>query len=319
MSPKNIIVDVDAGHDDAVALILLLSAHRNHQIVIKAITCVAGNTDIDNVIKNVYRTLEVCDTTDIPVYRGACSPLISIDGSVECRYHGNDGFGDVLKDTPDISKLQKKHAVIAIRDIVTENPNKISVVCLAPLTNIALAIKLFPEILNDVKEFYVMGGNSKAQGNVTSQAEFNFYSDPESAHILFKSNFKPLWLLPWETCLKSDVSMDWRINVLGKINSKPMQFINTVENAIFAKNPKTQYYRPCDGLLAGLVLNPAMNKQCTEYHADVELTGSKTRGQVVLDHLENNKPNIFLIDDTDTDIFKEQLYTAFSSFCGKQK
>lgn len=64
-SPKSIIVDCDAGTDDALALIILLAAHRSKKINVKAVTCVNGNTVVDNVVKNVFRTLQVCEITDV--------------------------------------------------------------------------------------------------------------------------------------------------------------------------------------------------------------------------------------------------------------
>ncbi|KMQ91371.1 pyrimidine-specific ribonucleoside hydrolase riha, partial [Lasius niger] len=208
-APKSIIVDCDAGLDDALALIVLLAGHVDFKIEIKAVTCVNGNTNVDNVVKNVFRTLDVCECQEIPVYRGAYSPLLSTPNAKETAsegYHGTDGFGDVYTDQPDTSRLQKEHAVCALHRITSEDPGNVSVVCLGPLTNIAMAMKMYPEFINNVKEFFVMGGNSTGQGNITSQAEFNFYADPESAHIVLNSNAKQLWLLPWEACLKSQIT-----------------------------------------------------------------------------------------------------------------
>lgn len=167
MFEKSIIVDCDAGIDDALALIILVSAHKQNKVQIKAITCVNGNTTVDNVVKNVFRTLEVCNATDIPVFRGACSPLLSIkstNATADQQYYGSDGFGDIYKNNVDTSKLQSEHAVCALNRIVSENPGKITVVCLGPLTNIALTMKMYPEFINNVKELYVMGGNST--GNI---------------------------------------------------------------------------------------------------------------------------------------------------------
>lgn len=82
------------------------------------------------------------------------------DKAAELQYHGRDGFGDVYDTQVDTSKLQKEHAVHALNRIVSEEPDEMTILCLGPLTNIALAIKLYPEFAGDVKELYVMGGNS---------------------------------------------------------------------------------------------------------------------------------------------------------------
>ncbi|XP_057335852.1 inosine-uridine preferring nucleoside hydrolase-like isoform X1 [Microplitis mediator] len=313
---KKVIVDCDGGYDDAVSLILMINAHKKKSIDLKAITCVTGNTDIDNVVKNVSRILDACDSKDIPVYRGADSSLISIESlavkATEVRYHGHDGFGDVFTDEVDVSYLQKDHAVIALHKLITDNPNEISVVCLAPLTNIALAIKIYPDILKNVKDFYIMGGNSAGLGNTTPQAEFNFYADPESAHILLQSNIKPLWLFPWETCLKSDITIEWRENELGKLKeNKKLKLIKTVEDGIYKNKIKRQVYRPCDAFCASAFINPEVIKDYNSCNADVELQGLKTRGFVAIDHLETKKPNINLVTDLDFEEFKTLMLDAF--------
>ncbi|KAG5314015.1 IUNH hydrolase, partial [Acromyrmex insinuator] len=315
---RNIIVDCDAGIDDALALIVLLASHTTKRLNIKAITCVNGNTKVSNVVRNVFRTLHVCDCTDIPVYRGAYSSLLDTPNAKETAsecYHGKDGFGDIFTDDPDTSKLQEEHAVCALHRITSEEPGNISVICLGPLTNIAMTIKLFPEFVNNVKELFVMGGNSTAQGNITAQAEFNFYADPESVHIVLNSINKPLWLLPWESCLEARITHEWRRDVLGKIDKPCVHMMNKIEESRRLQAKKYfPYYTVCDAFLAGIVLIPRMAKNVVPWHADIELNGNKTRGQVVLDHLLSDKPNVNLIHSFDSEIFKEILLNAVNTF-----
>ncbi|XP_011314806.1 inosine-uridine preferring nucleoside hydrolase-like [Fopius arisanus] len=312
---KKVIVDCDAGYDDAIALIMLIAAHKRKQLEIKAVTCVNGNTKLDNVVKNVFRILKTCNALDIPVYKGARSALVVVESSKkaeEILYHGDDGFGDVFSDDVDISKLQSDHAVIGLHEIITKNPNEISLVCLGPLTNIALAMKVYPEILDIIKDFYVMGGNSTAVGNASAQAEFNFYADCESVHIVLGSNIKPLWLLPWESCTKSTITHEWRDNILGKESSEPVEMLNKIEGGIYSRRVKKSTYRPCDAFLAACLINPELITKQTDYHADIELAGTKTRGQVVLDHLQNNKPNVHLIEELDFQKYEELMYSSFT-------
>lgn len=320
-APKNIIVDCDAGIDDALALFILLTGHKEALVNVKAITCVNGNTTVNNVVKNVFRTLHVHECTDIPVYRGAYSSLLDTSNSEETgseHYHGYDGFGDTFTDEVDTSKLQKEHAAYALHKFTSESPDDISVVCLGPLTNVALAIKLYPEFLDNVKEFFVMGGNSTGQGNITSQAEFNFYADPESVHIVLNRNNKPLWLLPWESCLKSRITHEWRREVLGKEDNPCVRMLNRIEDSRAAKvKKKFVHYIMCDAFLAGIVLVPRIAKDVVLWHADIELGGDKTRGQVVLDHLILNKPNVNLIHDFDSEMLKELLLNAAQSYLRK--
>lgn len=314
MEKKLLIVDCDAGIDDALALVILAGAHKVNKIKLLAVTCVNGNTGVDNVVSNVFRTLKVCGIEDVAVYKGACSQLLSTENaavSAAERVHGGDGLGDVFTDKPDISKLEKEHAVHALYRIVSENTGQISIACLGPLTNIALAIKLYPDFIKHVKEFYVMGGNYTAQGNVTAQAEFNFYADPESVHIFLSNNVKPHYLLPWETCTQSAISPEWRTQVLGKMNTPQTRLLDAIEHNLYSDDKQAfVMYRPCDAILAGIVLRPDMAKKMVKYHADIELMGLRTRGQVLIDHLRSREPNVDLVIDFDSEIFKELLIFA---------
>ncbi|XP_051173343.1 inosine-uridine preferring nucleoside hydrolase-like [Leptopilina boulardi] len=314
MKPEKIIVDCDAGTDDALSLILLIEAHKLNKIELLGITCVNGNTSVDNVVSNVFRTLEVCNGNDIPVYKGAYSSLLNMENKNKTdeniKYHGSDGFGDVFQNEPDINKLKSEHAVCALEKIVSQFPDEVSILALGPLTNIALAIKMYPNFANNVKRFYVMGGNYTALGNTTPQAEFNFFSDPESAHILLCSTNK-LWLFPWETCLKSQVTNEWRKEVFGQIDTPVVHLMNAIEAEILSSPEKMlPFYTPCDVFLAAVVLNPKMVTNLVPYHIDIELNGNKTRGMVVIDHFMTNESNAHIIKDFDSEIFKNFLLFA---------
>ncbi|XP_046736193.1 pyrimidine-specific ribonucleoside hydrolase RihA-like [Diprion similis] len=313
MERKLVIVDCDAGIDDALALILLAGAHKLNKIQLLAVTCVNGNTNVENVVNNVFRTLQTCGLADIPVYKGAYSPLLSTESARIAAtelFHGPDGFGNMFIDKPDTSKLQKEHAVHALYRMVCENPGEVSITCIGPLTNIALAIKLYPDFISKVKEFYVMGGNYTAQGNITAQAEFNFYSDPESVHIFLANNIKPHVLLPWETCMKYAVDPKWKNHVFGKIDTPEVRLMDTLHEFYLNNNKGYAIHKPCDAILAAIVLRPDMATKLIEHHADIELTGCRTRGQVVIDHLESNKPNTSTVIEYDSEIFKELLILA---------
>ncbi|XP_015603973.1 uncharacterized protein C1683.06c [Cephus cinctus] len=314
MERRKVIIDCDGGTDDALALVILIAAHNIDKIEIIGITCVNGNTNLDNVVKNVFRTLQICNASSIPVFKGAHSPFLATENAKRTameRFHGTDGFGDIYTDEPDISRLQTEHAVDALHGLTANNPGEVTVICLGPLTNIALTIKMFPKFLEFVKDFYIMGGNHTAQGNITAQAEFNFYADPESVHMVLSSNDKPLWLIPWETCLRSNISHKWRHEVFSQIDTPVVKMMNDIEHKVYSQSKKVKpFYSPCDAFVAGVFLRPDMAKTVVEYHADIELNGMLTRGQVVLDHLKSNKPNVYLITDIDFELFQELLIFA---------
>lgn len=103
-----------------------------------------------------------------------------------------------------MSLIQEKHAVSAIYDIVSNNPGLITIISVGPLTNLALAYKMYPEITLQIKDIFIMGGNHLGVGNLTRTAEFNFHADPESAHIVLDKSKCVVTILPWEACLEKN-------------------------------------------------------------------------------------------------------------------
>ncbi|KAJ8672675.1 hypothetical protein QAD02_003935 [Eretmocerus hayati] len=314
MDCHKIIVDCDSGTDDALALAMLIGAHKRKKVEILAITCTHGNTSIENVITNVFRVLGCCDALDIPVYKGAHSPLLTTENTKiadEKKWHGFDGFGDVCNDKPDTSNLKEEHAVFAMHKITKKFSGKVTLICLAPLTNIALTIKIHSGFIDTVQKLIIMGGNINGVGNTTSHAEFNFYTDPESAQIVIHNAAKKVWLLPWETCLKSKITHEWRNTVFGQIDKPIVKLMNLVDRAVYDPEDEiVKTYTPCDVFVAGIFLRPDIAKDVEMYHIDIELTGTHTRGQVVIDHLRAKDPNAYIIQDLDWDTFKNLLMFA---------
>jgi len=178
---KNLILDVDTGVDDAFAI---LFAARDSRINLLGITCVDGNTNLENVIANTLTTLDAAGAGDIPVARGASRPLID-----EPRYaefvHGSDGLMD-LGLPPSKRKLDPRPAVELLRDLIEGADGPVTLIPLAPLTNIALFLRSFPDTAAKLESIVLMGGSASA-GNATATAEFNIWHDPEAAAIVFSS------------------------------------------------------------------------------------------------------------------------------------
>ncbi|CAH1961726.1 unnamed protein product [Acanthoscelides obtectus] len=207
MGRGRIVVDVDAGLDDYVALLIFLHADKLGDIKVEGIICTNGNTTRENVVRNVIRLLELVGRTDIPVYKGAQEQFILhrkpfiLHQPPLYQYHGQDGFGDMKHDTdPDVSLVKDTPASFALSDLVLSAPHQISVICLGPLTTLALTLKLFPELAGKIKDVWIMGGNIRGVGNITSSAEFNFYMDPEAVHIVLECLKCEIYILPWEPC-----------------------------------------------------------------------------------------------------------------------
>ncbi|MGM9345831.1 nucleoside hydrolase [Streptomyces salinarius] len=172
--PIPVIIDCDTGIDDALALLL---AVRHPRLDLRAVTCVAGNTDVAGVVRNTLTVLERAGAPDVPVARGAERPLI--EGVRTARHvHGDDGMGDLGLPAP-----AGVDAVTLLRREILASPRPVTLIPTAPLTNIALLLRTHPEVTGNIERIVFMGG-AVATGNATPVAEFNVWHDPEAAAIL---------------------------------------------------------------------------------------------------------------------------------------
>lgn len=324
MSPNlQLVIDTDVGLDDALALMLCLASEAWDEAKILGITCVHGNTSLENVCCNTLKVLHATGRLDIPVFRGAGESLVeSPEGRAE-SYHGCDGFGDFqYPDAPDPGHhIQKEHAVNFLTKITSERPHEISLLCLGPLTNIALAIHMDPHFCTNVKEVVIMGGNIAGIGNVTAAAEFNFHCDPEAAHVVLKSMKCPITIFPWETALtRTNISYTWRSDVLGKIESPQMQLLNQAEAKVIATNFKEGWVQ-CDPAAAAILMRPSIVTAKVTHYAMVELHGRHTRGAMVLDHCNSlrKKHNVTIIESIDLNLYKELLLSAAKTDLNRSK
>ncbi|KAJ4455539.1 putative nucleoside hydrolase [Paratrimastix pyriformis] len=195
MGKHKVIIDTDPGIDDAVALMLALS---NPDIDLLAITTVSGNQSLVNTTRNAQRILRFFASGDQscnlpPLYRGCDRPLVCEPVHV-VEIFGSDGFGDadwtsfpeVTTETP-ATEPQLEHASNAIVRLVRQYPNEVSLVCIGPLTNIAVALRLEPALPTLVRQIVVMGGSTQGVGNTTAVGEFNVCADPEAAKVILEA------------------------------------------------------------------------------------------------------------------------------------
>jgi purine nucleosidase len=180
---EKIILDCDPGHDDAFAIMLAAGAP---EIELLGITTVAGNQTLPKVTRNA---LAVCAVAGIqpPVAAGADRPLIQ--ERIVAPYHGGSGLdGPVLQEAR--FALDPRHAVDFLIDtLMAEEPDSVHLVPIGPLTNIALAARKEPAIVERVKSVVLMGGGYAITGNITPTGEFNIYADPDAAHAVFAADW----------------------------------------------------------------------------------------------------------------------------------
>ena len=181
---RSIIIDSDPSPDDAVAILVALASPEDLEVL--AVTTVAGNVPVALTSKNALKALELARRTRTPVFRGASAPLLRPLITAE-HVHGRTGFDGYDLPEP-TTPLANGFAPDVIVDLVMSRaPGAVTLCCLAPLTNIALAMAKEPRLAGHLKEIVLMGGAFAEGGNVTPAAEFNIYVDPEAAARVLRS------------------------------------------------------------------------------------------------------------------------------------
>ena len=267
-----LILDVDTGFDDAFAI---LFAAMSKEINLLGITCVDGNTNVDQVVKNTLIVLDAAGAGDIPVAKGATRPLVEEPLYAE-HIHGADGMGDL--ELPESKrKVDSRSAVDLLRDLVESSKEAVTLVPVAPLTNIANFITTYPESAKKLKEICLMGGSASV-GNATAMAEFNIWHDPEAADIVFRSGI-PITMYGLDVFYHPLVTESEAVQ-LQKSPNQSAQFAGKLLLACI-KRLKQNVTLGDYGAVAA-VLRPALLK--TEvFDVGVEVAHGLVRGMTVVD------------------------------------
>lgn len=314
---KKLLVDVDCGVDDAQAIMMALAVP---DVEILGITCVHGNTCVENVCKNVLRVLKVCGRLEIPVFKGVSKPLLGFVLNAG-HFHGEDGLGDAPdSDALGLDLVQKEGAVSAIIRIVNENPGEVSLVATAPLTNLAMAVKLDPTIPQKLKGLYIMGGNVDSRGNTTICGEFNFAADPEAAYIVLNEYLCPTYIASWEfTChskLPWEFCDDWLAQDTDKARFMKKIFKHSMDSCYSERIEKElvagQGFISCDSYAMAAAIDDTFIIESDHKAVTVELTGTHSRGMMIVDHLEilNKTHKACIMRKVDLEKFKKLLTNA---------
>lgn len=314
---KKLLVDVDCGTDDAQAIMLALAA-PNVQIL--GITCVHGNTTVENVCKNSLRVLQACNKLEIPVFKGAAKPILGISISAG-DFHGQDGLGDAPdSNAPGLDLVQKESAVSAMIRIVNENPGQVSLVATAPLTNLALAVRMDPSLPSKLRGLYIMGGNTESRGNTTVCAEFNFAADPEAAYIVLNGYECPTYLACWEFTCHSKLSWEFCNEWLAQDTDKA-RFMSRIFRYSMEVSQNERFQKElvagtgfisCDSYAMAAAVDDAFITESDSYPVSVELTGTHTRGMMIVDTIGFLKKThkAFIMKKVDMEKFKQMMIAA---------
>ncbi|MFP7298308.1 nucleoside hydrolase [Neobacillus niacini] len=205
---KPVILDVDTGIDDALAIAYALNSP---ELEILGLTTCFGNGPVEKTTRNTLVVLEQLGKS-VPVYPGADKPLSRPPKKFPTHIHGEDGLGNRVAKSP-VMEAESESAVDYIINQVKQRPNEITIIAVGPLTNLAHAVKKDPEIVSLVKEVVIMGGAVFIKGNVTPYSEANIFTDPHAAECVFSSGL-PVTLVgldvTMKTLLPNTILADWR-------------------------------------------------------------------------------------------------------------
>jgi purine nucleosidase len=302
---RKVILDCDPGHDDAMAILL---AHGNPEIELLAITTVAGNQTLDKTSLNARRVCTVAGITDVPVASGCDRPLTR-ELKTAGYIHGESGLDGPAFPEPAVP-LDQRHAVDLIIELLMGSSGDITLVPTGPLTNIAMAVRKEPAIVEKVKEIVLMGG-AYTRGNTTPAAEFNIYVDPEAAAIVFRTPW-PLTMVGLDLTHQALATPDvlQRIAALGtpiaRIAGELMEFFRETyrRNAGFESPP---VHDPC---AVARVIDPDV-VHCVDAFVAIETRGEFTSGMTVTD-FASGPTNVQVATKLDVDRFWNLMIDAIA-------
>jgi inosine-uridine nucleoside N-ribohydrolase len=318
---RKLILDVDTGTDDAVA-IMLAALHPALELV--GVTTVNGNVEVQHGTDNTLRVLDHVGRADVPVHEGLSRPLVRPDFPVPRAER--DLAGQIHGRTLPIPATHRRKAATGAVEFLIETyrqaTEEIVLVPVAPLSNIAAALALDPKFVERVPEVVIMGGGHEI-GNVTPAAEFNIWCDPEAAAMVLSAGFRKVTLVPLDATHRALISKahcaqlealgtpagtataaftGHRIDIHDEIQPMPIRGTAPVH----------------DALCVGFLIDPSL-LTTRHLHVAVETQGALTVGRTVIDthHRGGRTPNCDVAFDADGDRFAALLIRTFGGPAGR--
>ena len=295
-----VIVDTDTAGDDTQALAL---ACLTDCLSVEAVTVVTGNVPFDREVRNAKYTLSLVDAADRPVFEGARSPLLKEYEHAE-EVHGAGGLGGDLHPETDIDSADGFGPDV-IAERCRDSPGEISLLCIGPLTNLALAHAREPDLPDLVDEVWVMGGNVNCAGNVTPAAEFNFWVDPDAARRVL-AEFD-VTLVDWGLCQRNRLGADL-FDAVESLDTDLAEFFLEVNKQARAFGDDDSVALP-DGLTTALAACPQLREELATYHVAVDEREGLTRGYTSVDvrGLTDGAERTRVVESADDEGFKAVL------------
>ena len=305
---QKIIIDTDPGIDDAMAIFFAL---QSSELEVLGLTAVFGNGGVANTASNAVRILETAGREDIPVAAGVNTPLIIPNRSAGgMSVHGHDGLGNAGDQLPQPhGRPIAQNAAAFIVETVMANPEEVTLVPIGPLTNIALALRLEPAIVDMVKGVSLMGGSAFVGGNKSAAAEANLYNDPHAADIVFSAGW-PIVMAGWDVNNRFHMNQAY-LDQLCALGNPATDFIEAIYPCLqaFINLPEQAIDVP-DLLAVAYLVDPTLFT-VKRYPVYVETEG-RSAGMTVVDQRHYKRgdavdPEVDILLDVDA----ERLRTLF--------
>ena len=310
MSKIPVIIDVDTGIDDAVALVLALQAE---ELDIKGITTVAGNQTIEKTTRNTLDVVEYFGRSEIPVAAGAAGPLVR-EQIIAAYAHGESGLGTAKLPTAK-KQAENLDAVAFMKKVLEESEEKITLVPTGPLTNIAILILAYPHVKEKIEKIVLMGGGAY-EGNSNATAEFNILADPEAASVVYGSGV-PLVMCGLDVTMKAKITGD-EIRQLKALGTKAGDFLAEAFSFYLAmyRRVGVDACAVHDAVTITYLLHPELIKT-KQGIARVDINGKDSYAATICDFRpwrDREKDNALVCVDIDRNAFVKLIMDACVNF-----
>jgi purine nucleosidase len=310
------ILDVDTGIDDAMAILYALNRPG---IKLEALTTTFGNTDIETATTNTLRILELAGRSDVPVARGPGRSLLKPFVKGADHVHGRNGLGDVILPEPKAEPVAEPASDLMIR-LARENPGEITLCPVGPITNVAIALAKAPEVAPLFKDIVIMGGtihHPGIHGIPTPIADANFWNDPEAAQIVLRSGAK-ITLVGMDVTMKVLLTRAMRkeIAARGEVGATMMRIAEFYVRSYESMYPEIDGCGLHDPLAVAIAEDKSLattERMCV----DIELSGALSRGAMIADRRRNVAPerrNAEVCVDVDRERFSRRFVETLKAF-----
>lgn len=297
MQRQKVILDVDTGTDDAIAI---MTALLSPELEVLGICSVNGNRGVEYTTENTLRVVEYMGAQDVPVFKGCSLPMVcslTPGRRKDVPHKGPEDpkenvHGDYIELPPSTIHTQKEHAVFWLIQTLMESDGDIILIPVGPLTNIAMALRIEPAIAGKIKRIVIMGGGYK-EVNITAAAEFNFWIDPEAAKIVIDSGCD-VTIVPLDATHEAAVSIEdamWLKETGAKAAVASADIIHKRWSAY-------RYWQPMsdintvpvhDALAVCAVINPDVLQKVVHVNVDIDISPGAADGQSICDLDRRNK------------------------------